>query len=166
MKIELKKVSFSERMSEETNAFVADVYVDGKNVGYAKNDGHGGNTDVRSYPKTRFEFDQCETWLKNQPQINIGTIEKPYMIDCNLETMVDHLLEQWLEDRNKKKLEKKMETSLMWGVPNSGRYTYVNFKVKLTQIPHNILQDKLNFYKKDFKEGVVFLNTNLVGFEL
>jgi len=39
MKVELKNVKFSEHMSEETNAFTADVYVDGKKCGYAKNDG-------------------------------------------------------------------------------------------------------------------------------
>lgn len=44
MKIELKNFQFFERMSEETNAFVADVYVNGVKVAYAKNDGRGGET--------------------------------------------------------------------------------------------------------------------------
>jgi hypothetical protein len=30
MRFELKSIVFSERMSEETNAFVANLYVDGK----------------------------------------------------------------------------------------------------------------------------------------
>lgn len=46
MKITLKKLSIYERMSEETTAFVADVYGDGKKIARADNNGHGGNTTV------------------------------------------------------------------------------------------------------------------------
>jgi len=42
MKIELKRITYNARLSEETPAFAADVYVDGKKVGEARNDGHGG----------------------------------------------------------------------------------------------------------------------------
>lgn len=44
--IQLKKLAIFPRMSEETTAFAADVWVDGAKVGYAKNDGHGGSTFV------------------------------------------------------------------------------------------------------------------------
>jgi hypothetical protein len=47
VKVELKRLQIYERMSEETTAFNADVWINGKKAGYAKNDGHGGNTDVR-----------------------------------------------------------------------------------------------------------------------
>ncbi len=46
MKIELKKLAIYPRMSEETTAFAAALWVDGTLVGYAKNDGHGGSTFV------------------------------------------------------------------------------------------------------------------------
>lgn len=167
MKIELKGVKFYEKMSEETNAFTADIYVDGKKCGFAKNDGRGGCTFVSPYGgKTMDLFTNSEKWLTEQPEINIGTEESPFMVKSNMENMVDQLFEQWLKERDQKKLEKKMETSLIWGVPNGHSYTYVNFKVKLTQIPRNVLQNHINHYKKDFKDGVVFLNTNLVGFDL
>ena len=45
MKIELKKISFSERMSDETNCFIADLYINGKKVGECNNDGRGGCTN-------------------------------------------------------------------------------------------------------------------------
>ena len=54
MKIELKRFSYNARLSEETNAFAADIWVDGKNVGFAKNDGHGGNTMVHIKPNELF----------------------------------------------------------------------------------------------------------------
>src|SRR3972149_5431468 len=42
MKVELKKLAIYPRMSEETTAFAADLWIDGVKVGHAKNDGHGG----------------------------------------------------------------------------------------------------------------------------
>jgi hypothetical protein len=53
MKIELKRFTTNARLSEETTAFAADVWVDGKNVGYAKNAGRGGNTMVHLDPSVR-----------------------------------------------------------------------------------------------------------------
>lgn len=40
--VELKRVSVNHRLSEETNCFVADIWIDGKKVGDVRNDGHGG----------------------------------------------------------------------------------------------------------------------------
>lgn len=45
MKIELRKVSVNHRLSEETLCFAADIWIDGKMMGAAKNHGHGGSTD-------------------------------------------------------------------------------------------------------------------------
>lgn len=167
MKIELKGIKFYEKMSEETNSFTADIYVDGKRCGFAKNDGRGGCTFVSPIGgKTLDLFTNSEKWLTEQPEINIGTEENPFMVKSNMENVVDQLFEQWLKGRDQKKLEKKMESCLIWGVPNGERYTFVNYKQKLTNIPKNVLQDNINYYKQSFKEGEIFLNTNLVGFEL
>lgn len=46
MKIELRRFESSERFSEETLAFAADVYIDGTKTFAAHNDGHGGCTTV------------------------------------------------------------------------------------------------------------------------
>lgn len=168
MKVELKNVKFSEHLSEETNAFTADIYVDGKKAGYCRNDGWGGSTDVRAFgePSLFAIIKKCEEYLSTQPEINIGTEADPFMVKSNLENVVDQLFEKWLTNKENKRLEKKMETSLLWGIPKGSQYTTVNFKVKLTQIPHNVLQDKITFYKGLFKEGEQFLNTNLIGFDL
>jgi hypothetical protein len=45
-KVQLKRLQVHARLSEETTAFAADVWIDGKRAGYAKNDGHGGETFV------------------------------------------------------------------------------------------------------------------------
>lgn len=48
MLIELKRISYNERLSEETSAFSADVWVDGKKQGTCRNGGTGGPTMI--YP--------------------------------------------------------------------------------------------------------------------
>ena len=167
MNVTLKNVKFSEHMSEETNAFTADVYVDGVRCGFAKNDGHGGNTNVHPYSFQQSElFYKSETFLKTLPEINIGTEDEPYMIDSNMESVVDNLFEQWLKEKETKKFEKKMIDRIMWGIPHGYSYSEVKFKRPLSEIPKQVLQTYLNQYKGRFKEGEKFLNTNLVGFEL
>ena len=47
MIIELKRFTSNARLSQETTAFAADVWVDGKKAGYTSNNGHGGNTNVQ-----------------------------------------------------------------------------------------------------------------------
>jgi len=47
-KLELKKVKIFLPGSQETICFTADIYANGKKVGYAENDGHGGCTMART----------------------------------------------------------------------------------------------------------------------
>lgn len=46
MNIELRRFTTNARLSQETTAFSADVWVNGTKVGTASNDGHGGATIV------------------------------------------------------------------------------------------------------------------------
>jgi hypothetical protein len=65
MKIELKNVTYNARLSEETAAFAATVYVDGKKRGEAKNDGHGGMTFI--YPQAL--HDEIDAYAKTLPTV-------------------------------------------------------------------------------------------------
>lgn len=53
MNIELRRFTTNARLSQETTAFAADVWVDDKKVGHAENDGHGGATIVHLDPSVR-----------------------------------------------------------------------------------------------------------------
>lgn len=44
MQLDLKKLAIYPRLSKDSTAFNAVVYVDGAKVGHAENDGHGGET--------------------------------------------------------------------------------------------------------------------------
>ena len=57
MKIELKRFTTNARLSQETTAFAADVWVDGKHVGHARNDGRGGATLVHLDPSVRAQVE-------------------------------------------------------------------------------------------------------------
>lgn len=168
MKIELKKVSFSERMSEETNAFVADVYVDGKKVGYAKNEGHGGNTDVRSYPETHDQFKKAEDYCKSLPDTvhDLGGNE-PFTMKSDLESVVDDLLEQWLKEKEEKKIQNYCKKGVVYKTPNGhGIISWKNTTID-SMLMNPIMVLRLKKVVEDLKkEGKEIVNTNLVGIEL
>lgn len=97
MKIELKNVSYSARLSEETSAFTADVWIDGKKAGYARNHGTGGDTDVG--PR------ECEERLTAYGK-TLGKFDLGDGLSCNQDAgfLVDQAFEDWLVARDLKKL--------------------------------------------------------------
>lgn len=169
MKIELKKFSFSERMSEETNAFTADVFVDGVKVAAAKNYGHGGNTDYHAYPGQESLLKKVEDYCKGLPKHTYPAMyegDKPLTVDMDLETMIDNLVDEQLKLKEQKKMEKKFVNSVCWGVPGANSYSQVKFKVPLSQIPTAKLQEYVDKYKKEFKTGEQFLNNNFASLNI
>ena len=68
MKAELKNVKIAEFLSEETTAFTATLYIDGKKVGFAKNDGRGGNNSIYHLSsKERPQIQAFYEWAAEQP---------------------------------------------------------------------------------------------------
>lgn len=163
MKIELRKLKIAEHMSEETTAFTADIFVDGKEAGYAKNDGRGGSTFCQPYEGKRSLLEKAEQYCLSLPEqiIEMGVGRKPLVIPMNLENFVDELVEAELVKKANKKLEKKMVNTIMWGKPNGSSYIQVKLPQPLSSYPVLALQNAIDKYKKEFKEGDVFLNTNL-----
>ena len=161
MKIELKNVKINLTFSEETTMFMADVYVNGKKTAYANNDGRGGCTFYNSYhsPNNDEDLRQAEAYCLSLPKVRIEEYDFEY--DMNLEHFIDDLVTAELEKKEKKKFEKQMVNSIMWGKPKGHSYSQVKFKVPLAEIPTTRLQEVVDKYKKEFKSGDVFLNTNL-----
>ena len=158
MKIELKSIKFSEAMSEETNAFTANLYVNGKKVGYCKNQGHGGCTDYNAdEPKFRTIIAEAEAYCKALPKTKWKTME----FDQSLESVIDQLLEDWLKAKETKKMERRMKTCVLVGVPNASSYAYYNFKRPLSEISKGELLGRVLNIKGKLDTGEVILNTNL-----
>jgi hypothetical protein len=161
MKIELKNIKINLTFSEETTMFMADVYVNGKKTAYANNDGRGGCTFYNSYhsPNNDEDLRQAEAYCLSLPKVRVEEYDFEY--DMNLEHFIDDLVHAELEKKEQKKLEKQMANSIMWGKPKGHSYSQVKFKVPLAEIPTTRLQEVVDKYKKELKEGDVFLNTNL-----
>lgn len=161
MKIELKNVKINLAFSEETTMFKADVYVNGKKVAYAHNDGRGGCTFYNNYEGMRDLLKEAEKFCESLPPTKHSWENEDFEFPMNLESFIDNLVEEEIQKKEQKKLEKKMEASIMWGKPNGHSYIQVKFKVPLAKIPLAQLQGFVDKYKKEFKAGDVFLNTNL-----
>lgn len=92
-KIELRNISYSARLSQETNAFAADIFIDGRKAGYAENAGHGGPTMVGPQ-----ELDSAlEAYAKSLPPIVSKyrlskDSEEPFTYSQSAETIIDGLL--------------------------------------------------------------------------
>jgi hypothetical protein len=176
MKIELKNIKINLTFSEETIMFMADLAINGVIVGEAENDGRGGCTfyGAKGYDVKKQEFlsdeirqrnrdiiSQAEIFCKNLPKtkydFGLGEME----MEQTLESVIDDLVSAEINKKEQKKLEKKMVDHIMWGKPNGATYSLVKFKIPLKQIPPNTLQAYIDKYREKFKEGEVFLNTNL-----
>lgn len=108
MKIELRKVAHYPRLSEETEAFNAEIYIDGVKRGDVKNDGHGGMNMI--YPHTlEREIDEYAKTLPPDPPLpgyeSIGAI--PWTADY----LISHILEEHLL---KKELEKRLKKNTLF----------------------------------------------------
>jgi hypothetical protein len=160
MKIELKKISFNERMSEETNCFVADLYINGKKVGYCKNSGHGGCTDYHGdSPEHNQIIREAENYFMGLPKVK--SEEYNFEYQPTLESAIDEELEKYLKDREEKKMSKLFITAVVIGIPNGYNCRYYKFKRPLSEVP--VLQLKVlvaRILNKELKENEQILNTN------
>jgi hypothetical protein len=90
--IELRNVSYNERLSQETYAYAADIYANGIKVGTASNSGHGGQTDVRFAEAALGGM--VSDYIKSLP--NVSQYEP-------VEAFMDSLLSKWLVRRDAKR---------------------------------------------------------------
>jgi hypothetical protein len=73
MNVELRKVKYHEDMSDETNCFSAEVWVDGRKLADVRNDGQGGGHRYDVVGGHRYDgrgnskWDEFSKWCKAQP---------------------------------------------------------------------------------------------------
>lgn len=85
MNIELKNLRTYPRLSDETNAFNADVWIDGKKAGTAENDGKGGaNLLYFADFKLLHAF---EKWAKAQPPVDGLKMDADFYISLLVDRM-------------------------------------------------------------------------------
>lgn len=181
MLIELRNVSIYERMSEETTAFNANIFVNGIIVGEAKNDGRGGctfyNALHNNQQSTRL-LAEAEAYCKGLPPVTteIGGSE-PFTYDMNLEAYIDDLVHAECVKKDNariaKLIVKKQLTSIVVGNEKSiGEYPFTLIQggkkrkatiVELlaTEKGTQLIINTLKKAKTELTEGERILNTNI-----
>lgn len=145
--ITLKLLKHAHNMSEETNAFTADVFFGDKFIGHAKNDGHGGQTWVAQYTLTegqRKASDECGELLSAQPPY--------YGHKLTVDDVVDHLVHlDLIASDLKRKCSRKImliKAGEVWE-QNPPKGWTANKAVKHPSFPHKAFADR----------GEVIINT-------
>jgi hypothetical protein len=102
----LKRFTTNARLSQETTAFAADVWIDGKKAGTAENDGHGGATMVHLHLLDRAVRDQVDAHGKTL----VPAEYKSFMSydGAGTEWLVDQLVEAELQKKADKSFAKKI----------------------------------------------------------
>lgn len=163
MKLELKNVKFYESMSEETNCFQADLFINSKKIAYVKNTGQGGCTDYYAIDSTI-----AKEVMRNAEQHFLSLPEEKHEeYDFNyqptLENRIDDLFEEWLRVKEDKKFAKQMEKGLLYGIDKRFSYHIVCWNVPIkallmTDKGKEVIRKKILDLKQDGKK--VF-NTNI-----
>jgi hypothetical protein len=167
MKIELKQIKYSDWASEETSCFQANIYLNGKKVGFCNNDGKGGCTSYNRVTGISYEvIHEMETYCEGLPPIvyesNLYKDGK-CTIKMNLEHYLDDLFYAYLKAKDKAKMDKRMEKAILIG--NDYKYQIISFKMPLK----DIWEQSPQYFAKTLKEslnkyavnGNILLNKNI-----
>ncbi len=97
--LELRAIRHSPSLSQETSAFTADLYVDGKKFAHCSNDGNGGQTFIRATggPTTHAHVAALEALVRDiGPKRTFKIGGQTHDIEPSLDGLVDDLLSRSL----------------------------------------------------------------------
>jgi hypothetical protein len=174
MEIILKNIYVGERLSRETTAFQATLYINSYRVGVITNDGQGGATMYRPLDdKGVALIKEAEFWCRRLPPLVItGEIvnDKPVTIPMELEIYLDNLVTDWLNQKDlepfRKKLQKKMLTAIVFGVPDKS-FRVMKYRIPIAamiRFDKGVEQLRLDIHRKvvpRLKENEKIMNTNI-----
>lgn len=160
MKLELKNVKFYESMSEETNCFQADLFINGKKIASVKNDGQGGCTDYRVLDfKNQQILRDAEAYCKTLPK---EKITETFEFQPTLESKIDDLFEAWLKVKEEQKLVKQMDKGILYGTPNRYQMIYWKNTTLVALMKNSVGQARIKQVLKDLTDKKeTILNTNI-----
>ena len=133
MKIELKKISYSKALSEETSAYAAQLWINGKHAADVSNHGQGGPDMV--YDKDRTAVAAAEAYIATLPAVEAYGMTLPQTLEtvCG-DLLNDHLLLKDMKRRLKGSLlfveDGKLYSSKYKGVKTLTEAHVVRFKDK------------------------------------
>lgn len=111
MNIELRRISFSPRLSEETNAYAAEVWVDGVHIADVSNDGHGGpDRQYHAKGKTHADVEALDARVKaeyGKRTTDLTLHGEPFEYEINLEHLCGDLLMEHVATRDLRRVLKR-----------------------------------------------------------
>ena len=168
----LKSVKFHEG-HDTMIGFNADVWINGTKCFSAYDSAHGGCFEYNNYTynvsdtkkaKILDLIAELEAHIKTLPpqKFKLNSNDHTHSLDYDMDLYINDLLQEFEKNKEKKKMLKLQLTSILFGVPNGGSYSYLNYKKPLSDIPQHILKIKFDGIVKKYCTGdVVILNTNL-----
>lgn len=170
MDLKLKAINHNEGLSQETDAFTANLYIGNVKVAECRNDGQGGCTFIRAVSGQGDKLAMAETYAEMLPPINdTGS----YPLDMDLELWVSLEVEKFVKAKNKKKWEAKIKRAckkaICYAKPeNKTQFGIQEFKFgrRKATIEEILKEPKgVNFLHKSMDKlkakGYVILNTNI-----
>lgn len=152
-KFELRKISHNSRLSEETPAYAADLWVDGRLFAHVSNHGHGG-CDMQHPAKgvTHDELRALDAEIKATYPKTVSddlVIEgKPFEMEQNLESICGDLLSEHLIAKD---LQRLLKRTVAFVDPADGR-------VKNYKKAEGAQRAQLVTYTLRTKPGAIILN--------
>lgn len=143
MKVELKKFSYNSRMSEETDCFTADIWINGKKVGYAENTGKGGSNSI--FFTDRAVEREFNEWAEAQPPMPSG-YEGLDPLPMTADLYITCLAADLIEAKNKQKDEARQ---LKWEEKNRQAFAQRGFPVTLIIFWPNNTASPVGLRKKE-----------------
>lgn len=111
LSITLKRFQHYPRMSQETEAFNADLSYEGVTIGSAENDGHGGCTFVHLNDKGR---SIPEIVTANQiPEFSNGEFNEDSLVHI-VDSLVEKAIHSKWVDKQRKRVEKQLATTVLF----------------------------------------------------
>lgn len=120
MLVTLKRITHNARLSQETQAFAADLCIDGKKVCEVRNEGHGGSHEYSDWSVARKLNDYAKTL---PPHVSDDMMDphdptKPFSYPQTADSLVDDELEKFLKEKDAKRLRttftKTLASKVCW----------------------------------------------------
>jgi hypothetical protein len=171
MKIELKNIHFSEQLSEETNAFSANLYIEGVKAGRVSNRGRGGATICKAGDEKGDRLIvAAETHCRSLPSEKSDLVSGEHELKMDLGRYVDKLLVSYLQEKEvqkfQKKLEKAIERGIVVGIPGKSfdvwEFTHpIAIILQHPKGPEMIKRAIEEDILPELKGGKIIMNTNI-----
>jgi len=138
MHVELKKVKYHEDMSDETNCFSAEIWVDGAKLADVSNNGQGGSNMYYPVEGINHRWAEFSDWCHTQPL--------EYDFDHE-DQVVDALFTVWLAKDNARReqaqIKRMCKTKTVWRLKGDEPGAWRWRKVLYTPLIGKVLRDKL-----------------------